>query len=278
MAIKNFIPSVWSESLLRALEKKHTAVANCSREFEGDIREKGRVVKICGLHNVTVGNYTKNQDLSAPEDLRDTVTELTIDQAKYFNFQIDDVDRAQAIPGLMDLALKNAAEALATCADSYVYSLGENAGMVLANDAPTPENIIDTFIHARACLMHSGVTDFNDVVLEISPDVAMILMKSTMFHNIGAEEAVLNGQLGTLCGCKVYVSPDIPLVDHNDGQAHGCLMRSRRAIAFAEQLSEVEAYRPELRFADGMKGLYLFGAKMVRPAEAVQILINTENV
>lgn len=277
MAITNFIPSVWSESLLRALEKNHTAVANCTREYEGDIREKGSVVKICGLNNVMIGDYIKNQNLSAPELLRDTVTELVIDQAKYFNFQIDDVDRAQAIPGLMDLALKNAAESLATCADSYVYSLGEHAGMTITNSTPTAENIIDTILQARACLMYGGVTDFNDVVLEVSPDVAILLMKSSLFHNVGAEEAILNGQLGTLCGCKVFVSPTIPLVDLDGGQAYGCLMRSRRAIAFAEQLSEVEAYRPELRFADGMKGLYLYGAKMVRPSEAVQILIATEN-
>ncbi len=276
MAIKNFIPTVWSESLLRELDKKHTAVSNCTREYEGEIREKGSSVKICGLNSVTIGDYTKNTNLAAPEVLSDTVAELVIDQAKYFNFQIDDVDRAQAVPGLMQLALKNAAESLANCADAYIYSLVGSASETVENEEPTPENIVNTVLQARTHLMENGITDFNDVVLEVSPAVASLLMKSTLFHGLAAEDSILNGQLGTFCGCKIFVSNNIPTEDLGSGEGYCCMMRSRRAIAFAEQLSEVEAYRPEFRFADGMKGLYLYGAKMIRPNEAVKLLISTE--
>ena len=121
MAISNFISTVWSESLLTALDKKYIGVANCSREYEGDIKNRGDRVKICGVGPVTLFNYTKNTDFaSGAETLSDTAMTLLIDQAKAFNFQIDDVDRAQSNPKLMNEAMKTAAAALATAADSYV--------------------------------------------------------------------------------------------------------------------------------------------------------------
>ena len=62
MAITNFISTVWGETLAGALDKRYIAVANCNRGYEGEIREKGAVVKICGVGDVTVGDYTKNTD------------------------------------------------------------------------------------------------------------------------------------------------------------------------------------------------------------------------
>ena len=57
--------------------------------------------------------------------------------------------------------------------------------------------------------------------------------------------------------------------EDEDAYIHRCAIRTKRAIAFAEQLSEIEAYRPELRFADAVKGLHLYGAKVVYPNEIV---------
>lgn len=94
MAITNFISTVWSENLLQQLDKKYVGVLNCNREFEGDIKNQGSIVKICGVGGVTVSTYKKNTDMNDPETLSDTASLLSINQAKYFNFQIDDVDRA----------------------------------------------------------------------------------------------------------------------------------------------------------------------------------------
>ena len=128
MAITNFIPTVWSENLYKELDKQYVAVANCNRDYEGDIKNAGSVVKICGVGSITINNYSKNIDMSNPQALSDTVRDLTINQSKYFNFQIDDIDKAQASPKLMDAAMSVAASALADMADKYVYSLHEAAG------------------------------------------------------------------------------------------------------------------------------------------------------
>jgi hypothetical protein len=77
------------------------------------------------------------------------------------------------------------------------------------------------------------------------------------------------GYLGSFAGCKIYVSNNIKKETSDAGTTYDCLMRTTRAIAYAEQFSEIDAYRPEKRFADAVKGLHLYGAKIVYPGEIV---------
>lgn len=269
MAITNFISTVWSETLFGALNTRYVGVSNCNRAFEGDIREQGAVVKICGVGDVAVGDYTKNTDMSAPQTLDDTVRELCIDQAKYFNFQIDDIDRAQSSPKLMSEAMRVAAAALAQKADEYVYSLYGGAGTTLTNDALTEDNVMDMIISARTALYAAGVADMSDVVLEVTPEVAALILKAKIALSTDNGEALEAGCLGSVGGCKIFVSSGIVKEEAGDKTWHKCLARTKRAVAFAEQLSEIDAYRPEKRFADAVKGLHLYGAKVVHPAEMV---------
>ena len=266
MAITNFIPTVWSETLLSNIDRKYIAVSNCNREFEGEIKGKGATVKICGVGGVSIGNYTKNSDMGEPQTLSDTVQELTIDQAKYFNFQIDDIDKAQCTPKLMEAAMKLAANGLANAADEYIYNLYDQAGKRIdCNET----NIINSIIYARKHLFQQNVTDASDIVVELSPDVAntLLLEKAELLSN--NNELLENGCIGSVAGCKVYVSNNVYQNNIAGVVTHKCYVRTKRAIAFAEQLSEITAYRPEKRFADAVKGLYLYGAKVVYPNELV---------
>lgn len=271
MAISNFIPTVWSENLYTELDKQYIAVSNCNREFEGEIKSKGSVVKICGVGSVSVSDYTKNTDMSAPQALSDTVKELSINQAKYFNFQIDDVDRAQCTPKLMNAAMKIAASSLANAADSYIYGLYGSAGSTVSSSAVTKDNIVDLIIDARTKLYANNVSDAYEVAVEVSPQIAALILKAKVTlssDNTGALEA---GCLGSIGGCKIYVSNNIvsDSTTTSGKTFYKCIARTRRAIAFAEQLSEIEAYRPEKRFSDAVKGLHLYGAKVVYPNEMV---------
>ena len=80
-------------------------------------------------------------------------------------------------------------------------------------------------------------------------------------------DALETGCIGSVGGCKIYVSNNVSCVDTGYSYVHRCYVRTKRAIAFAEQLSEIDAYRPEHRFADAVKGLHLYGAKVVYPSE-----------
>ena len=273
MAITNFIPTIWSENLITALDKQYIGVANCNRDFEGDIKNMGSVVKICGIGPINVDDYTKNTDISYPQTLDDTALELAINKAKFFNFQIDDVDKTQCTPKLMDLAMKSAAASLANEADKYVYSLFADAGHSIHYSKDGEESLVDVIIKARQILYENNVNDSSEVVLEVSPAVASAILKEKLvLTNDG--ETLDSGYLGSIAGCKIYVSNNISKTYGDDYYVHhNCFMRTKRAIAFAEQLSEIEAYRPDNRFADAVKGLHLYGAKVVYPNEMVVIRV-----
>lgn len=277
MSIQNFISTVWSENLYQALDKQYVAVSNCNRDYEGEIREKGNVVRICGIENVSVSDYTKNTNMSAPEALTDNYRDLVIDQAKYFNFQIDDVDRAQSTPKLMALAMKNAASALANAADKYVYSLFSEAGSSITDANVTAETIVGHLIDARTKLFAKNVADASDIVIEVSPEIAGLILKAKVNLATDNQEALENGFLGSIGGCKIFVSNNISKGMTENGTSHKCIARTKRAVAFAEQLSEIDAYRPELRFADAVKGLHLYGAKVVYPDEMVLLNLTVAN-
>ena len=277
MAIRNFISTVWSENLYQALDKQYIAVSNCNREYEGEIREKGSTVRVCGLGDVTVSDYIKNIDMSTPETLSDNVRELLIDQAKYFNFQIDDIDRAQSSPRLMEAAMKNAASALADDADRYIYSLCDNAGTTISESAVSAENIIGLLIDARTKLFSNNVSDPHDIVFEVTPEIAGMILKAKVNLNADGGAVLENGCIGSIGGCKIFVSNNVLREETETGYDHKCIARTKRAIAFAEQLSEIDAYRPELRFADAVKGLHLYGAKVVYPSEMVLLNLSIAN-
>lgn len=274
MAITNFIPTVWSENLYQELDKKYIGVANCNRDFEGEIREKGNTVRICGIGDVIVSDYTKNSNMNSPSSLSDTSRDLKIDQAKYFNFQIDDIDRAQASPKLMELAMKNAASALANDADRYVYSLYSQAGATIKCTDVKVDNIVNLIIDARTKLFNNNVSDPEDIVIEVTPDIAGLIMKAKVNLSTDNTDVMEAGCIGAIGGCKIFVSNNVKKVEGETGYEHKCLARTKRAIAFAEQLSEIDAYRPELRFADAVKGLHLYGAKVVYPKEMVLLDLN----
>ena len=266
MALFNFISSVWSESLLSQMGKKYIAVANCNREFEGDIKNCGDRVKICGVGDINVFDYTRNADFELEtQELSDSVKTLVIDQAKAFNFQIDDIDRAQSNPKLMDAAVKNAAAALANTADQYVFSLCAKAGVNIKETA-TVDNIISLIIDAQTKLLENNVCDPADIVIEVSPAVGALILKNKI-NVANTDTALETGCIGTVAGCKVFISNNIVV----SGDIHKCIARSKRAIAFAEQLSEMDAYRPEKRFADAVKGLHLYGAEVIYPSEMVRL-------
>ena len=274
MAITNFIPTIWSENLHQALDAQYIGVANCNRDYEGEIKNMGDTVKICGVGNIVVNNYTKNSDMNNPQTLSDTVKEIRIDQAKYFNFQIDDIDRTQATPQLMSLAMKNAANALANAADRYVYNLYDQAGLTKSYTITNGDDVINYLIDARTHLMEKNVNDPKDIIIEVSPAVASLIMKAKINLSSDNTDTMENGCIGNIGGCKIFVSNNIVKNEHGTGFSHKCLARTKRAIAFAEQLSEIDAYRPELRFADAVKGLHLYGAKVVYPAEMVLLNLN----
>ena len=276
MALSYFIPTVWSETLYRELDREFVAVKNCSRDFEGDIKNVGDTVKIVGISPITVFDYTKNTDMREPAELTDTERLLTINKAKAFNFAIDDIDKVQATPKLMKEAMHQAATALANEADKYVFSLYSSisgANTVTYADL-TADGVIDMLLEVRQKLLEKNVPGNEEIILEVPPAVASLIIKSKIVNGTENTEVLDKGCIGTFLGFKIYVSNNVANVTNNNVVTHKCYARTKRAITFAQQLNEIEAYRPELRFADAVKGLHLYGAKIVYPKEILLLNIS----
>lgn len=280
MSIANFIPTVWSEVLYEELSKKYIGVANCNRDFDGDVKEMGSEVKICGVAPISVFDYVKNASIPEPEELEDNSVTIPISHAQAFNFVVDDIDRAQAHPNLMRSAMRGAAEALANDADAFVYSLYSEIAEdhTVVDDNATYETILDDIIKARQLILEGGGCNASEIVLEVSPAVASLILKAKIMYGTSDNAKALdNGYLGSICGCDVYVSHNIKYAINSSKRIFHCMMRTKRAVAFVDQLTKIDAYRPETRFADAVKGLHLYGGKVIYPNEMSVLQIAVES-
>ncbi|HDR7980257.1 TPA: P22 coat protein - protein 5 domain protein [Bacillus cereus] len=279
MAINNFIPTIWSARLLQNLQKTlvfgQPGIIN--RDYEGEIKAAGDTVKINNIGKVTVGNYTKNGNMSDPETLTDATRNLVIDQSKFFNFQIDDVDKIQQNPKLMDEAMKEAAYALRNQADQFIASHYVEAAHVIGNDAtpvvPTKNDAYEYLVDLSVKLDEADVPEQGRWVV-LPPWYEGMMLKDDRFvkaGNLPSDQRLLNGVIGQAAGFLVLKSNNAPKTGTGATENSKIIAGHNIAWSYAEQATQVEGYRPEKRFADAVKGLHLYGAKVTRP-EALAVL------
>lgn len=348
MAITKFIPEVWAASLLGTLEKSLVFGNVANRDYEGDISAYGDTVHITSIADPTIAAYTKDTNLSAAQALTDSEQLLTIDQANSFNFQIDDIDKAQVRNngGLMGEATKRAAFGLRDAADQVVANrIAQSAGNALGIvDGTTAANVYDKLlVPASVKLDEANVPEEMRWII-VSPSTYGKLQLDSRFikQNESGNSALHSGVVGQAAGFQIYKSNnafqstrsglsitttsgdknitaaagtfnqgDVGLtitgtgvgssnyiVSVNaDGSSvltnvnssasatvtNGALSGggqlayagSSIATSFAQQILELEAYRPELRFADALKGLHVFGTKVVRGSALVVASVKT---
>jgi N4-gp56 family major capsid protein len=283
MAIDNFIPTVWSARLLQNLQKTlvYGQVGVINRDYEGEIRNAGDTVKINNIGRVSVGDYTKNTNMPDPETLTDDTRTLVIDQSKFFNFQVDDVDKIQQNPKLMDAAMQEAAYALRNAADQFIASHYVDAAQKIGDDitpvAPTKNDAYEYLVDLSVKLDEADVPEQGRFVI-LPPWYEGLMLKDDRFvkaGNLPSDQRLLNGVIGQAAGFTVLKSNNVPKVaaDSTTGVQENYKIIAGHSIgwSFAEQATQVEAYRPEKRFADAVKGLHLYGCKVVRP-EALAVL------
>jgi hypothetical protein len=292
MTIDRFIPEVWSARMLAVLERKHVfgQPGIINRDYEGEISDKGDTVHVLGVGTPTIFNYTKNTDMPSPETLTDEEAILIIDQAKGFNFQVDDVDQAQGATQVMDRAMTRAANKLADIADLYIAAtmvagaasanfVGTDAAPIVAPtfaDDSDPKNVYNILVDVSTRLTEADVPEEDRWVI-IPPWFEGLLRKDKRF--VADDSVRLNGVIGRAAGFNVLRSNNTP-TNVAPGGAANTEIRYRivagheMATTFAEQVSKTEAYRPERRFGDAVKGLNLYGADVFEP-DALAVLTTT---
>jgi hypothetical protein len=276
MSLSNFIPNVWSARLLENLNNAHVFANVCNRDYQGDITGIGDTVKINSIGHVTIGSYTKNTNMSAVETMTDAQTTLSIDTAKYFNFQIDDIDSAQTKPKVMDAAMRDAAWGLAESIDDLLAALHSSAtagnkqgstGSPTVGGSLTAGSTLYDLVVNMAIKLDESNTPRNSRWVIVPPWAYGVMLKDSRFVNSTdmGNQIRTNGLIGRVAGFDVYMSNNVVSGGTASTDYHAIMAGYPGAISYAEQITSVEVYRPELRFADAVKGLLVCGYKLVRP-------------
>ena len=275
-----FIPTVWAARLLVALDKSLVyGQANvCNRDYEGEIREAGNTVKIASIGDVSVADYVKNTDIGEPESLTDEEQTLLIDNAKYFNFYVDSVDRAQANANVMDEAMRRSAWSLRAAADTFLAAAMESAvpsgnkiGTVGDPVAPTKDDAYEYLVDLGV-LLDEGNVPIDDRFVIVPAWFHGLLLKDDRFVRSGTfrgDARLANGEVGEAAGFRILKSNNVP---NTSGAKFKIIAGHRLATSFAEQVLDVQTYKPEKRFGDAVKGLHVYGAKVVRPAALAMLI------
>ncbi|MDA2805710.1 N4-gp56 family major capsid protein [Nocardiopsis suaedae] len=281
MAVDTFIPEVWNAELLVSLKKRYVfgQAGVINRDYEGDISQFGDTVHIGTLAAPTIATYTKNSTTINPETLTTTDQTLLIDQAKYFAFEVDDVDARQARDGgqLLSKAAMEAADGLRDTADQFVAGLmTTGAGNVLsAGSATTADEAYMIVLGLRLALDKARVPSESRFLI-VSPDFYALILQDPRFidaSRYGSTAPIRNGEVGTILGFSVMVSLNLPEGTAGTAPAVSNFVVAGHGIAttFADQINKTEAYRPESSFSDAIKGLHLYGSRVVRP-EALAVM------
>jgi hypothetical protein len=270
MSITRFRPEIWAALLLSSLKKSLVYAALCNRDYEGDIKAAGDTVRITSISRPTVSSYGRNTDI-VYEELTDAQRTLVVDQEKYWAFSVDDVDAAQARGNVVPEAMAEASYALRDVADQYVAAhytsvpAANQLGTRVIVKEPTggQHTAYDTLVDLGVKLDEANVPEEGRWTV-VPPTFHGLLQKDDRFTDLSAsgEHVLANGKVGRAAGFDIHKSNNCP----NPSADHRVVLAGTRfAATYAEQIVKTEALRSEVRFADRLRGMHVYGAKLLRP-------------
>lgn len=270
MAVANtvtqFQQTIWSKSILRSLEKITSLRNHCNFQYEKDSKN-AKEVKILSVNRPTIRTYVPGTAITR-ESATDSSLLMKIDQYRYFNFEVEDIVKAQSVPGLMEALTDEAGKGLALEGDKYVAELIKaevEAGNVDASDVVTltKDNAMETVENGFATLYGNDCKVSDMFYLEVSPKAFTTYRMALTELSTNNPEILKKGAVGKINNAYVCIENLLPT---GEGSVYN-ILRTDKAVAFAEQIDKVEHYRPEDAFTDAVKGLYVFGGLVVRPKE-----------
>ena len=264
--VQHFQQTIWSGAILRALRTITSLRNHCDFMYEKDSKN-AKEVKILSVNRPSIHKYVPGTPLER-ESATDSSQLLKLDQYHYFNFEVEDIVKAQSVPGLLEALCDEASIGLAEEGDKYVAAIVKEAvdgGEVEASTETTltKSNAVETVENGFAYLYGNNCKVNDTFYLEVAPKPFTLYRQALTELSTNNPEILKKGAVGKINNAFVCIENLLPQSD----TAHYNILRTPKAIAFAEQIDKVEKYRPQDAFTDAIKGLYVFGAKIVRPKE-----------
>ena len=284
-----WVPRIYSKKVQIALRKAATAEAICNTDYMGEIKSFGDTVNIVQEPQITVSDYTRGATASSTA-LTDNELQLVVDQAKYFQFQLDDIEKRFSHINFQSVASDNAAYKLRDALDSNVFEyLGADAqvsttanriGTTAApqdvgfatgeidplNSMSTAAKLLDIQNAPEEGRWFVGAPEWYDVLANTSSKLLSV------DYNAG-KGSLRNGLVasGLVRGFQMYKSNNLATVDLSGLTPAGSATQpiatwgQMSSTACASQLKIVESLRSTTTFADIVRGLLVFGRKVLRP-------------
>lgn len=278
-----FVPEIWSGKLIEKFYAATVLAAIANTDYEGEIQNKGDKVKIRTKPTIVIKDYQLDMALTVDRPSASTI-ELTIDFAKYFNLVLDDVMERQADMNLLSMWADDASEQLKITIDTGVLNLidagvsadnkGATAG-IKSNDidlgatgaplAVTPANALDVIVDMGTVLDEQNIPETGRWLV-IPPWFAGMVKKSDLRNaSISGDGVSLlrNGRLGMIDRFTLYSSNLLPTATEGAATATRIFGGHPHGLTFASQISKVETMRSESTFGTLLRGLQVYGAKVL---------------
>ena len=285
-----FIPEIWSGKLIENFYDATVLAAISNTDYEGEIRRMGDTVNIRTQPNITIRDYVKGQSLTV-EQPEAPKLQLLIDKGDYFACVEDDVDRIQSDVKMMDMWSKDASEQMKLKIDRRVltdilpdigaFNKGATAGEKSASfnlgTTATPvaldkTNVVDLIVDMGTVLDEANVPE-TDRFLVIPAKMAGLIKKSDLKDASLTGDGTTplrNGRLGMIDRFTLYVSHNLNVASGKTSLIAGHKM----GFTFASQMTEMESIRAESTFGNIVRGLQVYGYKVVKPQALAQAVIS----
>ena len=264
----NFIPEIFSKLLQAKFYKTSVLPAISNTDYEGEISGQGDKVTIRTVPAVTINDYDGS---ITTQELTTAKVELLIDKAKYYSFKIDDVLAAQADINMLEAASNDAAEGMRVAVETSVLSSVVTGATTIGSQTTINQNgsdILEAILSMAQSLDTLNIPEEGRFIV-LSPEFISILKKSELrqaYLTGDAESPLRNGKVGMIDRFAVYMSNMLytPGSGADSGYTH-VVAGHPKAISFASQFTNTETNRMESTFGDQVRGLKVYGSKVVVP-------------
>ncbi len=291
----NFIPEIWSGKLIENFYDATVLAQISNTDYEGEIKSAGDTVNIRTTPTITIRDYVKGQTLTV-EHPDNPKLQLLIDKGEYFACVEDDVDKVQADVKMMDMWSKDASEQMKIKIDTRVltdllpdisaYNRGATAGAqsasfnlgttgapltVSKDGAGGTTSVIDLIVDMGTVLDEANAPE-QGRYLVIPAKMAGLIKKSELKDaSLTGDSAsvVRNGRLGMIDRFTLYVSHNLNV---SSGK-YSIIGGHKMGFTFASQMTEMETLRSESTFGNIIRGLQVYGYKVVKPEAISQAVI-----
>jgi hypothetical protein len=261
---QHFIPEVFSKKLQAKFYAQTVLSEVTTNEYEGEISGLGNKVNIRTVPAVTVADYTGSLSYS---DVTSSTIELDINKAKSYAFKVDDILRMQADIDFMNEAAQDAAQNMKIAIEQDVFA-NVAAGSSLTDINSTPADITSSTVLGHILSAGEQLDDNNipedGRFMIVNPAVATLIKQSELRQAYLTGDSVSplrNGFIGKIDRFDMYVSNNLSTTSGVTSGLYG----HPKAIAYASQMTNTETVRLESSFGDGVRGLAVYGYKVVLP-------------